>query len=557
MSNESGRTDSEGEIPRANPQHVAWLNEGVESWNRRRKESPFTPDLTWLPVGVEIGGPMYPTDDGYLVPGNDFSGVDLSGAVLRESVLSNALFRGANFRSADLTGGAAESSDFSGADFSHAKLQRFIGDFSKFNGAKFGGSVFNQRLGDVFWARWCDFSDTDLSGSDLTGADLIAASFNGTDLTDTNLSHADLVDADLTGAKLSGSRLWRARLFNGLSLGTSPPFGKTVDFSQVHSLRDLIDLRWHLRDVYENSIKRGLVAFYFRGEPCIRFELRPTVMRSTETNKALRPFERDLLTRLKTESPEAFSGCEYAIDELAIARHFGLPSRLLDVTRNPQVGLYWATDQCQLGTSRPPFDGLEAAEPPHESCSGGLHVFAIPTELMCSYESDRVSIVANFARLTILQQERLLTKQREDIEFDHLYGNDTVTDWPRVGMEESMTTLIHYIRREKPYFTSEIDVRDLFRVFVVEPRRSFDRVRAQSGAFMLSAFHERFEGDEVTEDLAGTKLYDHHVLTIPAGAKGEIRDELDWMGINGQTLLADVDSAANAVTDRFRKLAQR
>ena len=62
---------------------------------------------------------------------------------------------------------------------------------------------------------------------------------------------------------------------------------------------------------------------------------------------------------------------------------------------------------------------------------------------------------------------------------------------------EAMGRLYHFIHEEKPYFKIRIDPRDFFRVFVVEPQQSFERIRAQSGAFLISAFHERFERDEI------------------------------------------------------------
>ena len=554
MNGDGTRPQSDQEVPPPNPQHVDWLKEGVESWNRRRKEEPFDPVLTRVVVG-DRDNERYLLRFGTLLSQIDWSGVDLSGADLRGSMFTRGVFRGADLTGANLTGVLSLESDFGNADLRGARLSEFLSAFSNFQSARFGNTRISGDAARVPLDLTSEFNGTRFRSSDLTGADFSDASLSGASFRGSDLSRANLIDADLTGVNLVESRLWRARLFEGVSLETDLPHHNAFDFHGVGSLRDLIDLRRHLWDVYENSIKRGLVAFYFRGEPCTRLELRPTVMRQTKERHWLRPFESGLLTGLKTESPAEFSGCEYAIDELAIARHFGLPSRLLDVTRNPQVGLYWSADRCHLATSRSAVGGSEENKLPHGACDGQLHVFTIPTDLVCPYDSDRVSIVANFARLAILQQEHLLTKRRYEIEFKTIAEDETAWDLPRNSVDESRKTLLHNIRREKPYFTDDIDIRDLFRVFVVEPRRSFDRIRAQGGAFMLSAFHERFEGDEVNENLAGTKLYDHHVLTIPAGAKDEIRDELDWMGINKQTLYADVESTVEAVADRFRKLA--
>lgn len=90
----------------------------------------------------------------------------------------------------------------------------------------------------------------------------------------------------------------------------------------------------------------------------------------------------------------------------------------------------------------------------------------------------------------------------------------------------------NYTRREKPYFEERIDVRDFFRVFVVESQQSFERIRAQSGAFLISAFHERFEEDEILGKARNTPVYHHYRLTVPADRKEGLLDELEFLNIN-------------------------
>ena len=554
--NENGdKTQPEDEVPPPNQQHVEWLDEGVESWDRRRKEDPFRPELTRVVFDDGVGSGLHPLlAEGYTPIGPiDFSGVNLSDADLRGAILSEGVFRNADFSGADLTGAHAFGSDFSGACFSGAKLWDFHAKHAKFNGAEFRDSVSRQRSGPRVIAKcahfkWCDLRHTDFRGSNLDGVELLNC----------DLSDARLDKVSMAGTSFAGSALWRARLFGCPRSETGFKSVAVLGRDEVRSIRDLVKLRRKLLKAYAKDAEFGRVRFYFRGEPCARLALRPTVTRGRFDS--LRLFEPDLLTDLKTEFPAAFSDCEYAIDELAIARHFGLPARLLDVTRNSLVGAFWATEGHEKREVQPrecEFEGTDdqpdcSCTNPNGTCDGRLHVFAFPRKNVCAYDSDRVSIVANFARLPLIQQEYLLTKNPDDVGFRDLSGYETVADWPR---GESRTKLLHNIQREKPYFVDRIDARDLFRVFAVEPRRSFDRIRAQSGAFMLSAFHERFEGAEVAKKLAGTKLYHHHMLTIPAGVKQEIRKELDWFGINAQTLYADVETAAEAVTDRFRKLA--
>ena len=110
--------------------------------------------------------------------------------------------------------------------------------------------------------------------------------------------------------------------------------------------------------------------------------------------------------------------------------------------------------------------------------------------------------------------------------------------------------------RNRPHFEDRLDIRDFFRVFVIEPQRMFERLRAQSGAFLISAFHDRFERDAVLKWNPDIPIYSHYVLKVPQGQKRPVLDDLQLLNVTRETLLPSIDESAGAVTQRHRNRAK-
>ena len=229
-----------------------------------------------------------------------------------------------------------------------------------------------------------------------------------------------------------------------------------------------------------------------------------------------------MLVDLMSRRPEEFHNIDSAVGQWVVSQHHRLPTRLLDVTQNPLVALFHACENAK-------------------DC-GRMHFFAVRRDLVKPFSSDTISIIASFAKLSFEDQQLLLTKQSE------LGDAESETYFPR-----AIERLYHLIRQEKPHFQDKIDPKDLFRVFIIEPQRSFERIRAQSGAFLISAFHERFEPDEILKWNDGIPLYDHYVLAVPPDDKERIIEELRLLNITSETLFPGLDEAARTIRRRIEQ----
>ena len=364
-------------------------------------------------------------------------------------------------------------------------------------------------------------SPANLANASFRGATLVGTGLNFSNLTGADLSYAkvdqaDMRNADLTGVVLKDTVIWKARLYE--QNRSHEPY--QLKHCHIKTVSAFLDMVGEIEEHYQSQ--RGGFRLYFRGECRCGWPLSPSILRGS-----LAGYESDMLVELASRRPEEFKGLSSALEQWVLGQHHGLSTRFLDVTRNPLVALFNACGGSEDDPAR------------FKDEAGRLHVFAVPQSLVKPFTSDTISVIANFAKLSKGYQKTLLYEEIPGVIQLGIYST-------------AMQRLYQFIRQEKPYFEERIDPRHLYQIFVVEPQQSSERLRAQSGAFLVSAFHDRFEQDKILEyQIEGLPMYDHYELSVPADHKHSITNSLRMLNITQETLFPGLDSSAAAITRHY------
>lgn len=250
-----------------------------------------------------------------------------------------------------------------------------------------------------------------------------------------------------------------------------------------------------IKDIRDKLLDEGSSErLFFRGQCNANWDIRPSIFRDS-----LISIEEEMIEKAISRVPDEFLNCNSAFDELTKLQHYGLPTRLLDVTMNPLVALYFAC--CSKDKSK------------EDEESKGVVYYGSAYAKHCT-DVD-VVILSSLAKMKITRYTTLY-----DIK-------------EALGLhDKNPERLIHTIQGS---------------LFVM-PKYSNNRLVSQNGAFMLVG---AISIDENTQNVWKSKVQKsvHNMdsffkperIVIPEECKDQILSELDLLNINEASLFPELE----------------
>lgn len=252
----------------------------------------------------------------------------------------------------------------------------------------------------------------------------------------------------------------------------------------------------------ENIQENDESFLFFRGHSNFNYKIEPSIYR----NSGWIENEDTIFKEMITLCPEDFDSYKSTFEMLVKMQHYSLPTRLLDITTNPLIALFFA-----------------CSEGPSGSEDGEVVVFQIPKVNLKYFDSDIVSIISNISRRPIT-----FKSSNEDIKF-----------------------LIDEVRKEKPFFENSIKIDNIETVVCVKPKLNNARIVRQSGAFLLFGISKNKEKPAEIPSSYMANMQGKRIFIIN-NKKDKIRSQLAILGITEATVYPEIERVAGYLKDIYK-----
>lgn len=311
-------------------------------------------------------------------------------------------------------------------------------------------------------------------------------------------------------------------IYNVLELMSAKVAGSTDDSllmcSPEHRYSIIENIEGYIQEVMSIVEQKKESTISFRGHSDINYILQPSVSR----NKSLIKNEYNIYHRMLTMCPGEFLYEKTHIEKLLKMQHYDAPTRLLDVTTNPLVALYFACKNTNISY-------------------GEVLLLQNEFEDEAYAYGDTVSILCSIATFSHDEQQEIYRIANKFI----ADSSETECSIAEFNSEEIIKRLIDEVKSEKPAFRPLIRPKDIVRDVFISPPLSNGRIARQHGRFILCSLSQRSGFSRLNR--FRYKSSSGLIPVLKIGNKKKLLGELDVLGINESTIFPEIDRVSSYV----------
>jgi hypothetical protein len=272
---------------------------------------------------------------------------------------------------------------------------------------------------------------------------------------------------------------------------------REVSEEEISSLSEFFKVLEKLKE--DEKLKIPISSsLYYRGHSDSKYKLKPSLFR--EKDGSYKEREHSIFERTLIENPEYFYEDKSTFEKLVRMQHFGLPTRLLDITENPLAALYFA---CKEQSKK----------------NGEVLIFSIDGRLMNYDGDDIVMILSNLCKLMPSEKKLEMNEKNEK-------------------------KLIREIKKEDITFCENEIKKEINKIVPVRAAKSNERIQAQDGLFFL------FGAEPNYSDLSS---FLKKRIKIAFNKKDYILNQLEKVNISAKTLLPGLEGTAEFFKRKHEK----